>query len=139
MKFCRFLFLISLAFAFAQVGAAQKTSIGAVAKASAFANIELSRVRLRPCEETTKKCALNVLSASDDRVTETPSSVEIFKFGKNKVVVLLTYKIDADDSVAGERYRAEFNKNAGKLEFVQLGKQFKCARVRKGWSKRLCP
>ncbi|MBA3631429.1 MAG: hypothetical protein H0W58_01245 [Acidobacteria bacterium] len=141
MKNYKFLFSLWLVviFAFVQMGFAQKTSRCAVKNADAFARVELSRVRLRPCAETPKQCALNILSASDDAVSETPTSVEIFDFGKNKIVVLAMYKVDEDDSLAGTRYRVEFNKNAGKYEFVQLGKQFKCARGRTSWSKELCP
>ncbi len=141
MKSYKFFFglWLVLIFAFVQVGFGQKTSRWAVKNADAFARVELSRVRLRSCAETPKQCALNVLRASDDAVSETPTSVEIFDFGKNKIVVLATYKVDEDDSLVGTRYRVEFNKNAEKYEFVQLGKQFKCARGRTGWSKKLCP
>ncbi len=139
MKHYKFLFLTGIILASAHIVSAQKTSLSAVIKASHFARVELSRVRLRPCEETPKQCALNVLKASDDTVDETPENIEVFNFKTNKIVVLATYKIDEDDSVAGRRYRVEFNKTAGKYEFVQAGKQFKCARGRAGWTKNLCP
>ncbi len=118
---------------------AQKTAKSEVVKAEDFARVELSRVRLRPCTESPKQCALQVLKASDDSVSEMPKDFEVFDLRKNKIVVLATYRVDGDDSVKGKRYRAEFNKNEGRYEFVELGKQFKCARGRKNWSKKLCP
>ncbi len=133
------MFLLIAVLAFAQIGLAQKTPRSAVAKASAFQRVELSRVRLRPCEETTRQCALNILRASDDAVSETPETVEVFNFGASKTIVLATYKTVADDSLAGTRFRVEMNKRAGRYEFIELGKQFKCTRGRRGWSKRLCP
>lgn len=117
---------------------AQPTSKAVAAKASIFKRIELSRVRLAPCEDTPRECAINMVRASDEPWDGQPDKTEIFNFAGNKQVVILTFKIKGDDSVAGTRYRVEFRKNAGKLEFVQLGVQYKCARGRKGWSKALC-
>ena len=117
---------------------AQKTAKSEIVKADDFVRVELSRVRLRPCTESPKQCALQILKASDDAVSEVPQSFEVYDLGKNKIVVLATYKVNGDDSVIGTRYRTEFNKNDGKYEFVELGKQFKCARGQKNWSKKLC-
>lgn len=124
---------------FGQTIFAQKTVKSEVAEADNFMRVELSNVRLQPCTESPKQCALRILKASDDAVGEMPKSFEVYDFGKNKIVVLATYKVDKDDSLAGVRYRAEFNKTEGKYEFVELGKQFKCARGRTNWSKKLCP
>ena len=132
-------FLLLTLLLFSQSVSAQKTPKREVAKAEDFVRVELSRVRLRPCAETPKQCALQILKASDDKISEVPKSFEVFDLGKNKIVVLATYKINGDDSVKGTRYRTEFNKNEGKYEFVELGKQFKCARGRTNWSKKLCP
>ncbi len=121
-----------------QTISAQKTAKSEIVKADDFVRVELSRVRLRPCTESPKQCALQILKASDDAVSEVPQSFEVYDLGKNKIVVLATYKVNGDDSVIGTRYRTEFNKNDGKYEFVELGKQFKCARGQKNWSKKLC-
>ena len=123
---------------FGQAVFAQKTAKSEVAEADSFLRVELSNVRLRPCSESPKQCALQILKASDDKISEVPKSFEVFDFGKNKIVVLATYKVNGDDSVKGRRYRTEFNKNEGNYEFVELGKQFKCARGRTNWSKKLC-
>ena len=131
-------FLFLTFFIFGQTIFAQKTPKREISKADNFMRVELSNVRLRPCTETPKQCALQILKASDDKISEVPKSFEVFDLGKNKIVVLATYKIHGDDSVTGTRYRTEFNKNDEKYEFVELGKQFKCARGRTNWSKKLC-
>ena len=123
---------------FGQTVFAQNTAKSETAKADDFTRVELSSVRLRPCSESPKQCALQILKASDDKINKVPQNFEVFDFGKNKIVVLATYKVDGDDSVKGTRYRTEFNKNEGNYEFVELGKQFKCARGRTNWSKKLC-
>lgn len=118
---------------------AQTISKSQAAKSAAFARVELSRVRLAPCTQTVKKCATTIIAASDMPLNDVPlTSFKVFYFPGNKVVAIVDYDINEDDSVAGHRYRVEFVKSAGKLEFVGLGVQYRCARGRKGWSKELC-
>lgn len=124
---------------FGQSVNAQTITKSQAARASTFARVELSRVRLAPCAETVKNCAANIIAASDQPLNDVPlTSFKVFYFTGNKVVAIMSYDIKEDDSVSGQRYRVEFTKNGGKLEFVQLGVQYRCARGPKGWAKKLC-
>lgn len=134
-------YVLILAFAmFFQCVPPQDDACEDIKNAEGFERVELSRVRLAPCADTPEKCALTILQASDANMTGKPAKIETCKFGENEFAVLATYDVKEDDSVAGVRYRVEFNKNSeGKFEFAQLGRQYRCARGRTGWSKELCP
>jgi len=135
------IYVLVLVFAFCiQCAVAQRASCEDIANAEDFERVELSRARLAPCGDSPENCALTILQASDAKVTEKPATMQVFDLCENLFAVLATFEVKDDDSVAGVRYRVEFNKNSeGKYEFVALGRQYRCARGRTGWSKELCP
>lgn len=97
------------------------------------------------CEGTPEECAARILRELKIDITDSPKFSTYYlgeADGTNLTVVLVSHLVTEDDSVAGILYRVELSlgdveDRSYKLE--ALGRQFKCARGRKGWSKKLCP
>jgi hypothetical protein len=99
-----------------------------------------------PCSRSLRECALErlVLFGYDGfgGPAETAPREEVFTFASKKKTVgvfLLTIPFSEDDSVAVERVRLAFERKGKTWQFVQAGRQFRCVRGVKGWTKNLCP
>ena len=96
------------------------------------------------CEGTPQKCAAQMLKAVNIDAGSSPK-YKVYRLGerdeRNLTIVFVTQTVKEDDSVSGIRYRlaislGDVEDRTFKLE--TLGKQYRCARGRKGWGKSLC-
>lgn len=103
---------------------------------------------LKPCRRTLKECAYERLVQLGYDGFGGPDSnnpkEETFTFRNGRKTIgifLLTMTGFEDDLVAGERVRIAFERRGNRWQYVQAGRQFKCARgVNTGnWTKELCP
>ena len=97
------------------------------------------------CDDWPEGCAKQFLKGAGIELIGSPK-IDVYRVGEseagNLTVVLITTKVDDDDSVSGIRYRiamslGDVEDNTFKLE--TLGKQYTCWRGHKRWSKNLCP
>lgn len=97
------------------------------------------------CDDWPEGCAKQFLKRAGIELSGSPK-IDVYRIGEseagNLTVVLVTTKVDEDDSVSGIRYRlamslGDVEDNTFKLE--TLGRQYTCWRGRKTWSKKLCP
>lgn len=123
--------------------AAQKKFSRAVTDASLWDTIEATSST--ECEGTPTECAVKMLAEQNVRIGDWPL-FSVYRLGemdgKSVTVVFVSHKVDGDDSVAGMLYRLELS--LGDVEdrtfsLDELGRQYKCARGRTGWSKQICP
>lgn len=138
-----------VSFSTAQISGRQRrpeippTPVEDVADSSAFDPIpSVSYV----CRKLLKRCGAQMLKETSSGGYGDPgvdakraTRQESFTLDNGATVFLLTVMNDAPESVAGERFRVEFNPIKGGHKLTRVGRQYKCVRGPQNWTKELCP